>query len=110
MNNNNQPKSGHNLTKESREFILDRELANGIYSKRALTKVIRLKCLDCCCGSADEVKKCTCEKTCFLHPFRFGKNPFRTPMPEEQRELASKRAKEMFGKKTSDEDETDTED
>ena len=39
-------------------------------------KAIRLKCLDCCCGSANEVKLCTVEK-CALYPFRFGKNPNR---------------------------------
>ncbi len=35
-------------------------------------KAIRAKCLDCCCGSASEVKLCTM-KDCDLYPFRFGK-------------------------------------
>lgn len=39
-------------------------------------KAIRLKCLDCCCGSSNEVKLCVAEK-CPIHPFRFGKNPNR---------------------------------
>lgn len=39
-------------------------------------KAIRLKCLDCCCGSAHEVKLCTVEK-CALYPFREGHNPFK---------------------------------
>lgn len=39
-------------------------------------KVIRLKCLDCCCGNSNEVKECTVTR-CPLHPFRFGKNPYR---------------------------------
>lgn len=39
-------------------------------------KAIRAKCLDCCCGSELEVKLCPCED-CPLHPYRFGKNPFR---------------------------------
>lgn len=39
-------------------------------------KAIRLKCLDCCCGSAKEVKLCVCPD-CSLFPFRFGKNPNR---------------------------------
>jgi len=30
-------------------------------------KAIRLKCLDCCCGSSNEVKLCTAEK-CSLSP------------------------------------------
>lgn len=39
-------------------------------------KAIRLKCLDCSCGSSNEVKLCTVEK-CPLYPYRFGKNPSR---------------------------------
>lgn len=37
-------------------------------------KAIRLKCLDCCCGSSEEVKLCPVKK-CSLWVFRFGKNP-----------------------------------
>lgn len=38
-------------------------------------KAIRLKCLDCCCGSSNEVKRCTATG-CALYPFREGHNPF----------------------------------
>lgn len=38
------------------------------------TKAIRAKCLDCCCGSAKEVRLCT-NKKCPLYPYRFGKRP-----------------------------------
>lgn len=41
-------------------------------------RAIRLKCLDCCCGSSNEVKLCTCEK-CPLYPYREGVNPNRKP-------------------------------
>lgn len=37
-------------------------------------KAIRVKCLECSEGSANEVKLCPIE-TCALYPFRFGKNP-----------------------------------
>ena len=37
-------------------------------------KAIRAKCLDCCCGSASEVRLCTIRK-CPLYPHRFGKRP-----------------------------------
>ena len=49
-------------------------------------KVIREKCIDCCCGSTYEVDLCTAEK-CPLWPWRFGKNPYRkkTEYTEEQR-------------------------
>lgn len=46
-----------------------------IYRTTSL-KAIRLKCLDCCCGSAHEVKMCPL-KNCPLHLFRLGKNPNR---------------------------------
>ena len=39
-------------------------------------KAIREKCLDCCCGSAFEVKMCPI-RDCALHPFRDGHNPNR---------------------------------
>lgn len=39
-------------------------------------RAIRLKCLDCSCGSAHEVRQCTAEG-CPLYPFRIGKNPNR---------------------------------
>jgi hypothetical protein len=35
-------------------------------------KAIRLKCLDCCCGSTKEVRFCTI-KSCALYRFRMGK-------------------------------------
>ena len=39
-------------------------------------KAIRAKCLDCCCGSSNEVELRTCTG-CALYPFRRGKNPYR---------------------------------
>lgn len=53
-------------------------------------KAIRHKCLDCSGDSADEVRKCVIPE-CPLFPFRFGKNPFRTPMSEEQRKERGER-------------------
>ena len=35
------------------------------------SKAIRLKCLDCCCGQAIEVKLCPCSD-CPLYLYRFG--------------------------------------
>ena len=51
-------------------------------------KAIRAKCLDCCCGSTEEVKQCPCE-ACALHPFRFGKNPYRTKREYTEKEKAT---------------------
>ena len=39
-------------------------------------KAIREKCKDCCCGSTLDVRYCSATG-CSLHPFRFGRNPFR---------------------------------
>ena len=41
-------------------------------------KAIKEKCLDCCCGQKKEVEECPMTD-CALHPFRLGKNPYRTP-------------------------------
>ena len=42
--------------------------------KKALypLKAIRAKCLDCCCGSSNEVRLCPTVE-CSLYPYRFGK-------------------------------------
>lgn len=58
-------------------------------------KAIREKCIDCCCGSASEVKECSCTK-CPIYPFRLGKNPFRQKreMSEEQKKVVGDRLRE----------------
>jgi hypothetical protein len=53
-------------------------------------QVIRAKCLDCCAGSSDEVRKCVA-MACPLWPFRTGKNPWRAPVSEERREASGPR-------------------
>ena len=55
-------------------------------------KAIRHKCLDCCGHSPQDVKDCHIVE-CTLHPFRLGKNPYRTPrvMSDEQRAAATER-------------------
>ena len=57
-------------------------------------KAIRLKCLDCCCGSSYEVKLCTVAG-CPLHPFREGHNPFtkREYTPEQKDAMAARLTK-----------------
>jgi hypothetical protein len=46
------------------------------FSAQNPLRAIRAKCLDCCCGSAAEVRKCVATD-CALWPFRLGTNPFR---------------------------------
>ena len=57
-------------------------------------KAIRLKCLDCCCGSSYEVKLCTVAG-CPLYPFREGHNPFtkREYTPEQKAAMAARLTK-----------------
>lgn len=70
-------------------------------------KAIRLKCLDCCCGSAYEVRLCPCPD-CSLYPFRLGENPYRTKREytSEQREALAARIRGNIptntGEKTDD--------
>ena len=80
----------------SKNFV--NETGDFDYVKSPL-KAIRAKCLyDCCVGSTDEVKNCTCTH-CFLYPFRLGKNPFRTPRVMSEERL--KQLEEMRKKKSS---------
>ena len=47
-------------------------------------RALRLKCLDCCNGSAQEVRLCTAID-CPNWPFRMGKNPWRRKLDQEER-------------------------
>lgn len=48
-------------------------------------KAIRLKCLDCCCGSSNEIKQCTVTR-CPLYAYRSGHNPTRRELTPEEKE------------------------
>jgi hypothetical protein len=54
-------------------------------SIRSPLKAIRAHCLECVCGSREEVRQCT-DESCWLFPFRLGKNPYRKPPSEKKRE------------------------
>jgi hypothetical protein len=47
-------------------------------------RALRLKCLDCCNGSVQEVRLCTA-LDCPSWPFRMGKNPWRRKLDQEER-------------------------
>jgi len=69
-------------------------LNNGGFFQQSLLKVIREKCLDCCGGSASEVRKCVCV-SCPLWPYRMNKNPFRRrDMAPAQKRQAVERMRE----------------
>jgi hypothetical protein len=52
-------------------------------------RALRLRCLDCCSGSAHEVRRCQVEK-CPSWPFRMGRSPWRQKLTEKQREAKRK--------------------
>ena len=58
-------------------------------------QAIRAKCLDCCCGSAKEVKLCPMED-CPLYLFRLGHNPNRPKreLSDEQKQALRERIKQ----------------
>ena len=55
-------------------------------------KAIRLKCLDCMGGSANEVSLCPCEGSCPLWAFRLGRNP-NIVLSDEERERRAERGR-----------------
>ena len=55
-------------------------------------KAIRFKCLNCCCGSSNEVKLCPAT-SCPLYPFREGHNPFITKREWTEEQRAAQRAR-----------------
>jgi len=59
---------------------------NSIKNKKMipLLRVIRLKCLDCCCWQIAEVKLCPSDD-CILWDFRMGKKPVKRAMSEKQK-------------------------
>ena len=70
--------------------------------RRPLLKVIRAKCIECCCGNRVEVKLCAITD-CDLHPYRLGKNPFsnRTPYTQEQKDQLTLRLQEGARRKSA---------
>src|SRR5882672_4763556 len=78
------------------------EFASGGHVVGPLLRVIQAKCLDCCGGSAGEVRKCTATG-CPLWPYRLGTNPLRERrvMSEEQRAASILRLAKNRAEKSS---------
>lgn len=58
-------------------------------------KAIRQFCLDCCGGSAAEVRTCT-STNCALKAFRFGKNPYiNRQLTDEQKEARAEQMRKI---------------
>jgi len=57
------------------------------HQPEAVLKAVRRKCLECSGGSHAEVNDCLVRQ-CPLFPFRLGKNPWRAPVSEAQRQAS----------------------
>ena len=68
-------------------------------------KAIRQNCIECSGGSKSEADRCHIS-SCPLHPFRHGKNPYRTVrvMTDEQKLAATLRLQLAREKRTTTED------
>lgn len=53
-------------------------------------RVVRAKCLHCCCHQESEIRKCT-SLACALWPYRMGTSPFRKPVSAERKAASSER-------------------
>ncbi len=71
------------------------EILSGYYAEKNPLRALRARCLDCCCGSTSEVRKCVAVD-CPSWPFRMGTNPFRkkrTMLVEQKRAMSERLAK-----------------
>jgi hypothetical protein len=76
---------GYLTGRDPRQMRQDELLAMG-HAAMSPMAAIRARCLDCCAGSSDEARKCVA-MACPSWPFRTGKNPWRAPLSEEQRDV-----------------------
>ena len=72
--------------------MTEAEFAELGHQRMSPMDVIRAKCLDCSAGSAQEVRLCV-STGCVCWPYRMGRNPFRAPVSDAQREARRERAK-----------------
>jgi hypothetical protein len=87
---------GYMVGRDPREMTQAEAEAIG-FERMSPMEVIRAKCLDCCGGSSHEVLLCPAQ-TCPNWLFRTGKNFWRAPPSEAQREASRRSAARMHGK------------
>ena len=66
----------------------------------SVLRSVRLKCLDCSCGSVKEVELCPVT-SCALYPYRFGKSLTRTgrKLTDEQKVASAERLRAYHAKR-----------
>ena len=86
---------GHRIGRDPRKMSQDELRAMG-HLAMSPGAALRARCLDCCAGSADEVRKCMA-LDCPAWPFRMGANPWRT-VSEGRRAAGRRLAARRVGK------------
>ena len=76
-------RDGDDVGRDPRAMSAD-ELTQLGHSRVSPLRALRLKCLDCCNESAQEVRLCTAVD-CASWPFRLAKNPWLSPLSAEAR-------------------------
>ena len=77
-------RQGWDVGRDPRRVSREELIAAG-HKPISAQKALRARCLDCCAGSANEVRLCTAV-SCPAWPFRLGSSPWRPPASEAQRE------------------------
>lgn len=88
------PSTGHAVGRDPRAMSQDEIKALG-HVPMSPGQALRARCIDCCGGSSNEVRLCTAV-ACPSWPFRMGKNPWRQPLSEAQREARRANASRML--------------
>ena len=78
-----EPCDGLDVGRDPRSMSAD-ELQQLGHERVSPLRALRLKCLDCCNDSAQEVRLCTAV-ACPSWPFRMGKSPWRRKLDQEER-------------------------
>ena len=76
-------RDGFDVGRDPRSMSTDKLERLG-HARVSPLRALRLKCLDCCNDSAQEVRLCTAVD-CPSWPFRIGRNPWRTPLDARER-------------------------
>ena len=76
-------RDGDDVGRDPRAMSAD-ELTQLGHSRVSPLRALRLKCLDCCNESSQEVRLCTAVD-CASWPFRMGKNPWRRKLDPQER-------------------------
>ena len=88
---------GNAVGRDPRTLSVD-ELQQLGHARMSPLKALRQRCVDCCAGSAREVRLCV-SVTCPSWPFRMGRNPWRAPVPAATRDRLAANANRIAAKR-----------